>query len=237
MKRNLKTVSLLLAIVMVLGLGLAACGKKAEPKNAAYVTVTNAGALATGKDGTQMASVAIEVPEAGTTVGEVIKALHKGYSKGGEADYATSQGQYGEQIDKLWGVENGGAYGYYINGNMAMGLTDPVKAGDTVDVFVYKDTTAWTDAYTRMSLVKAEGGAAVVKVEYIAGFDANYAPIFKELANAKIYKVEGKKLTDTGVVTGEDGTATINLKAGSYILAAINTDGTYTVSAVRVTVK
>lgn len=237
MKRNLKTISLLLAVVMVLGLGLAACGKKAEPKNAAYVTVTNAGELAVGKDGTQLAAVAIEVPEAGTTVGEVIKALHKAYAKGGEADYATSQGQYGEQIDKLWGVENGGAYGYYINGAMAMGLTDPVKSGDTVDVFVYKDAAAYSDAYTRTTLVKAEGGEAVVKVEFISGFDANYAPIFKELAGAKIYQVDGKKLTDTGVATGADGTATIKLKSGSYILAAVGTDGTYTISAVRATVK
>ena len=69
------------------------------------------------------------------------------------------------------------------------------------------------------------------------GFDANWNPTFTPLKGAKLYTVDGKKLTDTGAVTGEDGTASFELKAGSHTIVAIDTDATYTVPAVRVTTK
>ncbi len=235
MKRNLKLISLLLVLIMALGL-LAGCGAKdTDPTNAAFVTLTNAAELATAKDGSYVAALAVEVPAEGTTVGDVLTALHKNYYKDGEAGYATAKTEWGDSITKLWGVENGGSYGYYVNGAMSAGLTDPVKPGDRVEVFIYKDTAGFSDAYTYMT---AEVNGKDVKVTVISvGFDANWNPVNKPLEGAKIFRVDGKKLVDTGAVTGADGTATVTLKAGTFRLVSINSDVLSTVSAVKVTVK
>ena len=235
MKRNVKLICLILAMVMALGVILCGCGTKADPKNAAYVTLTDQAELAKDKSGNYIAARALEIPEAGTTVGDLIKQLHKDLFKDGEAGYATTTGQYGETITKLWGVENGGSYGYYVNGNMSMGLTDPVKPGDRVDVFVYKDAAGYSDAFIYM---EAEANGAEVKVTVKAmGFDANWNPVMKELPNTKIYYADNGKLVDTGAVTGADGTATFTLKNGTYRLVGINTDAIYTVTSEKIVVK
>ena len=235
MKRNVKLISLLLALVMVIG--LAACGKAkdTDPANAAFVTLTVEAELAQGKDNSYVAAKAFAVPAEGTTVGELIKTLHKDCFKDGEAGYATATTQYGDSITKLWGIENGGSYGYYVNGQMAMGLTDPVKAGDRVDIFVYKDAAGFSDKFIYMEAA-AEGTKVNVTVKAVE-FDANWNPVMKELAGAKIYTI-GKdgKLVATGAATNDKGVASLELKAGIYRLVAINTDGLYTVSAQKVVI-
>ena len=237
MKKNIRMISLVLVLALVLGLGLAGCGAKdKDPANAAYVTLTVQAELGQAKDNSLIAAKALEIPAEGTTVGDVIKAMHKNWFKDGEAGYVTTTGQYGEMITKLWGIENGGSYGYYINGGMAMGLTDPVKPGDRVDVFVYKDAAGYSDVYIYMT---AEANGDTVKVTVKAmGYDANWNPVWKELAGVKISTI-GKdgKLTGTGAVTGADGTATFTLKNGIYRVVGINTDGVYTVTAQKITVK
>ena len=234
MKRSFKIISILLVLVLMLGL-LAACGaKKEEPKNAVYVTLSNACEIATDKNGALVAAVALEIPEAGSTVGDVIIALHKNLAKGGEADYATAENQYGPSISKLWGVENGGAYGYYVNGAMSMGLSDPVKAGDKVDLMIYKDAATFSDAYVILTAT-ASGTKVNVKTESM-GFDANFNPVMSNLKGAKIYYVDGKKLVDTKAVTGEDGTASFELKAGTYRIVAITEGETpFSAAAAKVT--
>ena len=98
-----------------------------------------------------------------------------------------------------------------------------------------KDTAGFSDTYIDM---KAEVNGKEVKVTVTShGFDANWNPVDKPLAGTKIFRVDGKKLVDTGVVTGEDGTATVTLKAGTYRLVGINTDAVYSVTAVKVTTK
>ena len=235
MKRNVKLISLLLALVMVIG--LAACGKAkdTDPANAAYVTLTVEAQPAQAKDNSYIAAKAVEIPAEGSTVGDVIKAVHKNLFKDGEAGFATAQTQYGESITKMWGIENGGSYGYYVNGAMAMGLTDPVKPGDRVDLLVYKDAAGFSDAFMYMEAT-ATGTKVDVTVKAMS-FDANWNPVMKELAGAKIYTI-GKdgKLEATGAATNEKGVASLELKAGIYRLVAINTDGLYTVSAQKVVI-
>ena len=236
MKKILRSVSLLL--VLALMLALTGCGvKDTDPASAVYVTLTVEGGLGKAKDGSFIAAKAVTVPAEGTSVGEIIKTMHADWFADGESGFSTSAGQYGDMITKLWGIENGGSYGYYINGAMAMGLSDPVKAGDSVDVFVYKDAAGYSDIYTHLT-AEANGAEVTVTVKAVTGFDANYNPVFGPLAGTKVcYIGSTGNLVDTGVVTGEDGTASITLKDGIYRMIGINTDGVYTISAQKVTVK
>ena len=238
MNKKFRFVSLVMVLALVLGLSLTGCGAKdTDPANAAYVTLTVETELGKAKDGSYIAAKALEVPAEGTTVGEVIKSAHAKWFADGEAGYVTAAGQYGDTITKLWGKENGGAYGYYINGAMAMGLTDPVKPGDIIDVFVYKDTTTWGDVYTALA-AEASGDKVTVTVKAVTGYDANYNPVFGGLEGAKVcYVASNGNLVDTGVTTNADGVATVTLKNGIYRMVAIKTDGIYTVSAQKITVK
>ena len=236
MKRNLKLVSLLLVLVLALGVILSGCGAKdTDPASSVFVTVSNAAALGTTKDGNFAAAIAVEVPAAGSTVKEVITALHKNYCKEGEAGFATATSEYGETIAKLWGVENGGSYLYYVNGAMANALTDPVKAGDTIDLVIMKDAAGFSDKY--FDLKAAVDGTKVTVTATSHSFDANWNPVDKPLEGVKIYRVDGKKLVDTGAVTGADGTATLTLKAGIYRLAGEYTAELYSMTAVKVVTK
>ena len=233
MKRNLKFLSLLLVLVMAAGV-LAGCGAK-EPANAAFVTMSDQAALATAKDGNYVAAVAIEVPKDGTTVGELAKTLHEKYYKDGASGYATATTEYGEGITKMWGVENGGSYGYYVNGTMGFSLADPVKPGDRVDFMVYKDAAGFSDLFTYINAT-ADGTKVSAKVESL-GFDTNFNPVMNPLAGAKIFYVDGKKLTDTGAGTGEDGTASFTLKAGTYRIVAMCDAALHSVTAQKLVVK
>ena len=235
MKKNLKITSLALVLVLVLAM-LAGCGaaKDTDPASSAYVTITNQAELAAAKDGSLMAAVAIEIPADGSTVGDVIKLAHEKYFTDGASGFATTTTEWGDSITKLWGVENGGSYGYYVNGAMSYGLTDPVKAGDRVDIMIYKDAATFSDVYTYVD-AKANGTSVTATVEAL-GFDENWNPKMAALAGAKIYYTDGKKLTDTGAVTGEDGTATFTLKAGTYRIVSIAQDGLYSVSAQKIVV-
>ena len=68
-----------------------------------------------------------------------ILAHDKFYEGGSEAGYKSSVGQYGLSIDKLWGTENGGSYMYYVNHNMASGLTNIIGNGSYLDAMVFPD--------------------------------------------------------------------------------------------------
>ena len=51
-------------------------------------------------------------------------ARGKWYEGGAAAGYESFQSQWGLSLGKLWGVENGGSYGFYGNHAMAMRLED-----------------------------------------------------------------------------------------------------------------
>ena len=72
------------------------------------------------------------------TCDEALIAAHdEYYNDGAIAGYATADGKYGKYISKFWGDESG-AFGYWLNDNSCMGLSDEVKADDYSLRFVYK---------------------------------------------------------------------------------------------------
>ncbi len=161
------------------------------------------------------------------TVNDILIIAHDKYYDGGaEAGYTAEEGDYGLMITKLWGIENGGSYGYYVNNVGAMSLADPIKDGDHVNAFAYTDTTAWSDVYsffeTDELTVKAEAGVSPTGTVtlYSVQFDENWSPVTVPVEGATI-TLNGSK---TDAVTDADGKAVVTFppRDGNYVLSAVS---------------
>jgi len=156
------------------------------------------------------------------TINDALYIAHdKLYEGGAAAGYKSSVGQWGLGLDKLWGTENGGSYGYYVNSKAANGLADKINDGDYVDAFVYTDTAAWSDSYSWFDSreQEAEQGAELTLTLSRAGFGENFTPL--------TLPVEGAKLTINGevteFVTDAEGKVTFTVdKAGENVISAVS---------------
>ncbi|MBR5666527.1 MAG: hypothetical protein IKW95_02445 [Lachnospiraceae bacterium] len=155
------------------------------------------------------------------TIADALYCAHEAYFTGGAAaGFACSMGTYGLQLDKLWGVDNGTGYGYYVNNAAAMGLGDPVKSGDFIYAFVYTDTVGWSDTYCFFDKneITVKEGETITLTLMAAGYDENWAPITKPLAGAVI-TANGVK---TPFVTDENGTVSAAIPlTGSAVVSAV----------------
>lgn len=156
------------------------------------------------------------------TLDEALYAAHEAKFPGGAAaGYKSSVTSYGLSLDKLWGTENGGSYGYYVNNISSNGLADEVKAEDYINAFVYTDLNAWSDTYCYFDKNSAsiEQGEEVSLTLTACGFDSNYNPI--------TFPVEGAKITLNGALTeyttDAKGKVTFTLPdAGEYVISAVS---------------
>ncbi len=154
------------------------------------------------------------------TVNDAMIVAHdKFYDGGADAGYETATSEYGISMNKLWGTENGGSYGYYVNGTAAWSLADPVSDGDFVDAFVYTDLEAWSDTYCCFEPRFVTTDTAELTL-IGAGFDENWNPISVPVAGAEI-TLNG---TGTGVFTDENGkaTVTVDTNAGRTVISAVS---------------
>ena len=153
-------------------------------------------------------------------IDEALYAAHEaGYS--GEDGYEAYDGDYGRAIRKLWGVDNGGSYSYYVNNASAMSLNDTVKDGDHVYAYLYTDLTAWSDTYSFFDTdtAKAGQGEKLTLTLSAAGFDESFAPI--------TLPVEGAVITLNGeateYVTDSEGKVEISISdTGSVVISAVS---------------
>ncbi len=154
------------------------------------------------------------------TLNDVLYATHeKCYTGGAAAGYKSENGAYGLMLTKLWGVENGGSYGYYLNNKAASSLADEVKDGDCITAFVYTDLKNYSDTYCffDVNTVSCKTGEDVTLTLMAAGFDENWQPITVPVKGASIL-LDGEK---TDFVTDENGKVTFSVdKAGSYTVSA-----------------
>lgn len=155
------------------------------------------------------------------TICDVLLAAHVAYHVDGAEAFGAADSEWGKSLTKLWGVENGGSYGYYLNDASAMSLADPVAAGDHVKAFVYTDLTAYSDTYTFFTapVAAAAVNADVALTLNAAGYDENWAPVTLSVANATL-TVNGEK---TEAVTDENGCAVLTFaEAGEYVVSAVS---------------
>ena len=185
-----------------------------------YVTISDAnGDLA-------LAQKAVEVTDAdgdgALTINDALTAAHDdNYEGGAAAGYGSGMTDYGLSMNKLWGTENGGSYGYYVNNASAWSLTDPVAEGDYVNAFVYTDLTAWSDTYCFFDVQKVDAvvGNTVTLTLSAAGYDANYNPITVPVEGAVI-TINGEA---TSYKTDANGSVAVKLdKAGTQVISAVS---------------
>lgn len=183
-----------------------------------YVTIAN-GELMTARE---PVSVTDLDGDGALTINDALIAVHnEAYTGGAAAGYATDTSDFGMYITKLWGVENGGSYGYYLNNAMAMGLNAPVKDGDYVVAFAYTDAAGFSDAFTYFdkSQYTAGKGEKVALTMYSVGFDENFNPVASPFAGAAI-TIDGKP---TEYKTDASGRVEIAIAdAGKYVISAVS---------------
>ena len=210
---------LALLLVIALAVSFAACGQKEDEKGneeaegtKVYVTISNAGVCEI-----PMQVFAVPANEDGTlTIKDVLTAVHEAECKDG---FVYDENGY---ITKLWGVENGGAYGYYLNNEMAYSLDQAVSEGDYLKAYVFADTTYWSDVYTYFDANFVEGAEVTLTLNAIS-FDENWNTVVVPLEGAVI-TIDG---VDTEYVTDANGQVTLKgSTAGTYIVSATSATAT-----------
>lgn len=226
--------ALLLAALMLLS--FSACGEKEEkiPENAVYVSIADA------SGNLVLAAKAVALSDAdgdgALTVSDALAAAHDAaYEGGSSAGYKAENGEYGLSLVRLWGTENGGGFGFYVNDGMAMSLADPLKAGDRVNAFVYTDTVNYSDKYCffdKASLDAAKNTEFTLVLSAV-GFDASFVPVSAPFEGAEI-TVDGEK---TGITTDAEGKAVLKLGKGRHVISAVSADAVLVPPVCTVSVK
>ncbi len=162
---------------------------------------------------------AVAVSSENFNIDDALRAAHDAKYEGGAAKgYASATGTYGLYVIKLWG-DTSGAFGYTVNNKMSSGLSDKVKAGDSVVAYVYTDATNYSDKYTYFDKrsVTVKSNEEVTLTLFALGYDEN---VVSPLADAAI-TVDGEK---TEYKTDADGKVTISLKGGKTYAVSASSD-------------
>jgi len=212
-----KTLTILLTLIMILGTTCLAVSADEGVK----VRVS----IADGSGKLVVAYKQIEVTDTDAdgalTISDALYAAHEKFYADGAEGYGTFMSDYGLSLGKLWGEENGGSYGYYVNNASAWSLADPVSEGDHVYAFVYTDLTYWSDTYSwfEKASVKADAGEEITLTLKSAGYDAEWNPVEVVVEGAEI-TVDGE---GTGIFTDENGQATIVIEdSGKAVISAVS---------------
>ena len=215
-----KITGILLSAAVLAQLGLPLISASAADTITVDVTISNAGTLTVPA---KPVTVSDRNGDGKFDIDETLYAAHEAFYEGGAAaGYLSKQTDWGLSIDKLWGVTNGGSYGYYVNNQFAMGLTDEVKAGDYVAAFVYKDAAKYSDCYSFFDQKQIKDAKQGDEVElklskFVFGADgiAKVTP-----AAGAVITIGGEK---TEFKTDENGAVKLKLdKAGDLLISAVS---------------
>lgn len=170
------------------------------------------------------------------TINDALYIAHEEHYNGGaEAGFSSAETEYGVSLNKLWGVDNGGAYGYYNNNISALSLSDTILDGDYITAYAFSDLSAWSDVYSWFDIESAEldKGAEMALTLSYAGYDADWNPVTLFVSDAAI-TVNGEK---TDIKTNSQGKAEIKFdEAGEYVISAVSDTQTLVPPVCKVTV-
>ncbi len=199
-----------------------------------YVTISDGtGALPVAQEKVTVTDVDAD---GALTINDAFYIAHEEhYSGGAEAGFASAETEYGVSLNKLWGVENGGAYGYYKNNESAMSLSDTVADGDYITAYAFSDLSGWSDVYSWFDIDSAEldTGAEMALTLSYAGYDADWNPVTLFASDAVI-TINGEK---TNLKTDSQGKVEIKFdEAGEYVISAVSDTQTLVPPVCRVIV-
>ena len=190
-----------------------------------YMTVSNAGQLAKANDGSAMANKEVTVTDVDGdghfTFHEALVAVHKAYNS--EDGYSGSTSSYGYSVTKVWGVENGGSYLFFVNDEgISTGVDGAtVNNGDYLTASVMSDTTYYADWYSAFDAkTKTAKTGSAVSLTLKGHLGMAYEP-----EDMKYVALQGITVKDTnGTEYGKtDANGKVNLtfsKEGTYIITA-----------------
>lgn len=209
-----KTLSLLLTALLLVSLTASA-----EAAPTVYVSISDdTGALV-------LTYAPVTVTDADgdgqLTICDALMLAHAAHHPEGAAAFLAEDTEWGKSLYVLWGVDNGGSYGYMLNDMSPLSLLDTVKDGDHVKAYAYTDLTAFSDTYAYFAapVAAAAVNAEVALTLYASGYDADWNPVVLPVAGAAL-TVNGEK---TEFVTDENGNAMLTLaEAGVYTVSAVS---------------
>ena len=158
------------------------------------------------------------------TICDALMAAHTAYHPDGAAAFLAEDTEWGKSMYRLWGVENGGSYGYMLNDVSPMSLLDSVQPGDHIKAYAFTDLTNFGDTY---SYFNAPVAAAAVNTEITLTLSANG---YDEAWNPMTYAVQGAFLVvdgevDDRIVTDAEGQFVLTFpEAGVYTVSAVSND-------------
>ena len=155
------------------------------------------------------------------TIADALFCAHAQKHEMGAAAFGYASTEYGLSLTLLWGVDNGGSYGYMVNDMSPMSLSDAVKEGDHVKAYAYTDLIAWTDTYSYFdkAALDVKAGEKVSLSLLAAGYDEAWNPIVLGVEGAKVL-VNGE---EANIVTAEGGAFEIAFAtAGEYVVSAVS---------------
>lgn len=155
------------------------------------------------------------------TINDALIIVHDEKYEGGASGFVTEATSYGLSITKLWGIENGGSYSYYLNNEMPLSLTAPVNDGDYLSAYAFQDLVTFSDAYSFFDKANAdaEQGDEITLTLYCISFDENWNTVNAPVENAVI-TVNG---VATEYTTDAEGNVTIKLEAaGRNVISAVS---------------
>ena len=243
--KNIIKITTVILIVFAMGISLVCCsGSVTEDTTAAEQTTTAEEVTVTEEvtdaeteaeiqmpyacvsvyDGAKIVAAEVKVAKADEdedgkwTINDALITLHKDKCADG---FATTASDYGPMISKLWGVENGGAYGYYKNNAMCMSITEELseETADHIYAYVYSDAAAYSDVYSFFDKDVVSGNAGdkvTLTLKYVT-FDEAYNTVEVPLADATI-TFDGEA---TEFKTDENGAVEITLPAAKAVISAV----------------
>lgn len=190
-----------------------------------YLSVSKYGEFADDKNGNDMAYAPVTLTDSEIyNLDDVFTAAHIEYHPDGSDGYASSTGNWGLSIDKLWG-DTSYNFMYQVNGGTeaVMGLSHEVENGDYIDAYIlesmYPDSELFTK-FTKTTLAATADKPFKLTLLSESGYNEDSTIAFSPCSDA-IITVNGK---ETGITTDENGVATITLDAaGEYKISAIKT--------------
>ena len=198
-----------------------------------YISISKYGEFVTGKDNKTIAAAPVELDgKSSYTIDDVLNAAHNLYYDGTDG-YASSVGDYGLSLTKLWG-DTSGLFGYQMNCGTVnvMGLTQPVSDGDYIDAYINESAYPNNEAYAHFGKNTAFAGVGkslTLTLSSATGYDDNWNTVYSGCADAAI-TINGEV---ANITTDSEGNASLIFDSvGTYIVSA---NKTKTVSETEVT--